>query len=347
MKPCSIAYVFIIATLAGNYAAFAQTTNSQGTQAKDVLPRIPVPPGSFGIGRVGCDWTDPSRPDHYSSVPNAHRELMVYMWYPTSAKSADTKGPYLPGARGMDALPEVRGVMRQEFGNLWSAMVSGAIFSHAREGAPVANGSRLFPLIVFSHGLGSAGFNYTCLIEDLVSRGYVVASIEHTYTALAVWFPDGRVVLSHKEQPPSGLTKLWEQRTGLPGTTLLFSVGPKRQGQRSSALCASITATDSIASGFALPALPNCFSVGPKRQSSSSRSRWNAIPAMASRNSFTWPRCPWSDATPKPAKPQSRSASNIRTIGRLRLSSFGCRGPALLLIARKFIRSSKKFARSA
>ncbi len=206
IKPPLIASVFLVATLAGNYAAFAQTTNSQGVQAKDVLPRIPVPRGSYGIGRVGYDWTDPSRPDRYSLVPNAHREMMVYMWYPTSAKSADAKGPYLPGAQRMDALPEVQSIMRQEFGNLWPAMVSGAIFSHAREGAPVANSSRAFPIIVFSHGLGSSGFNYTCLIEDLVSRGYVVASIEHTYTALAVSFPDGRVVLRHEEQPPSGLT---------------------------------------------------------------------------------------------------------------------------------------------
>src|SRR5262249_40296350 len=53
------------------------------------------------------------------------------------------------------------------------------------------------------------------------------------------------------------------------------------------------------------------------------------------------------DATPKPAKPQCHSESNIRIIGRLRLSNCGCRGPALLLIARKFIRCSRKFAHLA
>ena len=66
--------------------------------------------------------------------------------------------------------------------------------------------SRRLPVVVFSHGLGGTGFNYTCLIEDLVSRGYVVASIEHTYTASAVWFPDGRVVPRHAENPPTGLS---------------------------------------------------------------------------------------------------------------------------------------------
>ena len=45
------------------------------------------------------------------------------------------------------------------------------------------------------------------LIEDLVSHGYVVASIEHTYTANAVWFPDGRVVTLHNDSPPAGLSQ--------------------------------------------------------------------------------------------------------------------------------------------
>jgi len=90
--------------------------------------------------------------------------------------------------------------MAREFGDKWPSMVSGAIFSHAAEGVPAAKSSRLFPVVIFSHGLGSTGFNYTCLIEDLVSRGYVVAAIEHTYVAKAVWFPDGRVVARDKER---------------------------------------------------------------------------------------------------------------------------------------------------
>jgi hypothetical protein len=60
--------------------------------------------------------------------------------------------------------------------------------------------------VLFSHGLGSIGFAYTSLIEDLVSHGYVVASIEHTYTAMAVVFPNRRVVPFHQEADPVGLT---------------------------------------------------------------------------------------------------------------------------------------------
>ena len=209
-------------------AAFAQSTHSPSVPADDTWPPIPVPTGPFGIGRVGYDWVDPSRSDRYSSLPNAHRELMVYFWYPTSTPSADVKGAYLPGAPQMDALPEVQSQMRQRYGSRWPAIVSDAIFSHAAEGASPVNSSRPFPLVIFSHGLGMTGFNYTGLIEDLVSRGYVVASIEHTYVALAVWFPDGRVVLHQETQgppPPAGLTPVEEFKWMLPSIRNEISEG--------------------------------------------------------------------------------------------------------------------------
>lgn len=175
-------------------------------QKTDTLPQLPLPSGPFGIGRIGYHWVDSSRMEPYSSQPNAHRELMVYFWYPTSAKSPDAKGPYLPGAQRMDARPDVQPRMRREFGATWPAIVSGAIFSHAVEHAPPATSPRQLPMVTFSHGLGGTGFDYTCLIEDLVSRGYIVASIVHTYTAIAVWFPDGRIVLRHDNRPPAGLS---------------------------------------------------------------------------------------------------------------------------------------------
>lgn len=202
MKPRAITGVLSIGIIAISGAVTGLTTGTQGAGPTE----LPAPSGSFGIGRIGYDWVDSSRPDRYSSKTNGHRELMVYLWYPISTKPAASRGQYLPGAQRIDAVPEDRELMRQEFGSRWPAIVSGAIFSHAVEGAPRAKTPRRFPIVVFSHGLGSSSFNYTCLLEDLVSHGYVVASIEHTYIPLAVWFPDGRVVQRHYEPPPSGLT---------------------------------------------------------------------------------------------------------------------------------------------
>jgi dienelactone hydrolase len=177
---------------------------------KAAAVKLPVPSGPFGIGRVGYEWIDPSRPDAYSANPGAHRDLMVYLWYPAPRTDTGRTGPYLPGAKQMDANPEVQRRVENEFGAGWGLILSGDLVSHAVESAPVAKSPKRFPVVLFSHGLGGIGFAYTSLIEDLVSHGYVVASIEHTYTAMAVVYPSGRVVPFHQEADPVGLTP--EQR---------------------------------------------------------------------------------------------------------------------------------------
>ena len=165
------------------------------------------PSGPYAVGRAGFHWTDPNRPDRAATDPASHRELMVYLWYPASSSAATSRAPYLPGAKEMDADPALQARMRDEFGAYWPSIVSGAFSSNASEGAQViAKPSRL-PVVLFSHGNGSTGFDYTSLIEDLASHGFVVAVIEHTHIAVAVRFPDGRVVPFHKEKFPEGLSR--------------------------------------------------------------------------------------------------------------------------------------------
>ncbi len=130
---------------------------------------------------------------------------MVYLWYPTD-QAAGAKGAYLPSARQMDADPELQKRMRDDYGVNWPLIVSGAIYSHAVDDAAPAKEPLKFPVVLLSHGLGGSGFGYTSLIEDLVSRGYLVAAIEHTYTAGAVVFPNGTIVPQHHDQPVPGLT---------------------------------------------------------------------------------------------------------------------------------------------
>ncbi|HTB98390.1 MAG TPA: hypothetical protein VK716_15375 [Terracidiphilus sp.] len=179
---------------------------SQRTVAA-AIPRMPDPLGPYGIGRVGYDWTDSTRPDRFASNPAAHRELMVYFWYPTRGKADGVKGSYLPGAAEMDRVPEIQREMRGEFAGNWPLIVDGEIFSHAVEHAAVTRKPSKLPMILLSHGSGGTGFEYTALIEYLVSHGYVVASIEHTETAAAVLFPDGRIISFHRDSAPPGLSQ--------------------------------------------------------------------------------------------------------------------------------------------
>lgn len=200
--------------------------NSAPPPAAHVAPQLPIPAGPFGIGRIGYDWVDSSRPDRYASDAHAHRELMVYLWFPTGQKTApNIRGIYLPGARAMDANPDARQRQRSEFEAAWPAIVSGKVFSHAVENAAPAKSPKRFSVIVFSHGLGGSGFESTALIEDLVSRGYLVAAIEHTEVAGVLYFPDGRLVAAHHDGPQPGLSPGEQFKLMVAGVTAQIAEG--------------------------------------------------------------------------------------------------------------------------
>ena len=175
----------------------------------DGTPRLPEPVGPFGIGRVAYHWTDSGRSDPFSANASTRRELMVYIWYPTAADDKTGDGVYQPDAARIDARP---GAARFRQSRIWPLIVSGAIKSHARDDAPLAVTKWPFPIVLFSHGDTAANsFSYTTAIEDLASRGYVVAAIEHPYSSSAVAFPDGRVIFADDRQRlrgdrPSGVS---------------------------------------------------------------------------------------------------------------------------------------------
>src|SRR5262249_35154750 len=81
---------------------------------------------------------------------------------------------------------------RESYGDSYKTIST--IKSHAITNAPVVAGKEQFPVLIFSHGGGIPGLYYTAMIEDLVSHGYVVAAVEHTFDGGTVVFPDGRIV---------------------------------------------------------------------------------------------------------------------------------------------------------
>src|SRR6266550_2587499 len=75
------------------------STKAQKDLPQSNVPKLPLPSGPFGVGRVSFDWTDPNRAADMAEDRGSHSELMVYLWYPTEATSRERKGTLFPGAK--------------------------------------------------------------------------------------------------------------------------------------------------------------------------------------------------------------------------------------------------------
>lgn len=150
--------------------------------------RIPHPTGSYNIGTVTYHWVDVTRPETFTADPDDHRELMVQVWYPARPDPTAARAPYIPQPNVL--IPLARLLRLPDF-----------IFEHLKyittnavPSASVAETESNYPVLIFSHGRGGYRQHNTLQIEELVSHGYIVAAIDHTYAASGVVFPDGRQI---------------------------------------------------------------------------------------------------------------------------------------------------------
>ena len=183
---------------------------SQRSTNTAVSPALPRPSGQFSIGREDFDWVDESRPEPLSTLPGAHRELLVSLWYPTKANQpSGAHAPYYEGASIINKSPESK-TLRDSYGKAWPFILNGALQTHALENAPLAQTARGRPVLVFSHGYGVSGSEYTALTEHLVSHGFIVAVIVHTFESAPVLLSENRVAgmsplsTSHYAPPEPG-----------------------------------------------------------------------------------------------------------------------------------------------
>ena len=108
---------------------------------------------------------------------------MVHVFYPRDPTVAGQRAEYLPDA------VTLRGI----WGDAIAARIE-AMRSYSYAGAPLANGTRRYPVAVFLPGGGMKALLNHALIEDLASHGWIVAAVDPPYNAPAIRFPDGRVI---------------------------------------------------------------------------------------------------------------------------------------------------------
>ena len=171
------------------------------------VPRLPTPPGPYAIGSVLYDWTDPSRAETYSSDPNAKRELMVQIWYPTQL-TADART--IPLLDNFDvALPAFAKFLKLPSFVLEHLRL---VRTHTYGDAPIRDDGAPYPIVIYSHGYDSyrnASFNQ---MEALASSGYIAVAIDHPYAASFTVFSNGRVGVNNPAMlPPAGRNQPGDQ----------------------------------------------------------------------------------------------------------------------------------------
>jgi predicted dienelactone hydrolase len=142
---------------------------------------LPAPTGPDAVGRSTLALTDHSRRDPW--VPAAGpRRLMVTLFYP-AVPGTGSPAPYL------DITEATALVDFAELGPEFTAERLAGTRTWSRVHASPLPGRR--PLVLLSPGFTVPRHTLTALAEDLASRGYVVAAVDHAYESVAAKFPGG------------------------------------------------------------------------------------------------------------------------------------------------------------
>jgi dienelactone hydrolase len=173
-----VASAALVAPVAVAGAAPAGPTPSSSALDVQTLS-LPEPTGPLAVGMTPIHLVDEQRADPWR--PGARRELMVSLWYPAVPRGEPA--PYTTEAVSAAVIESVNLPVSPE--------ILTTVHTRSYDRARALPGRR--PLVVLSPGASLSRESLTSLAEDLASRGYVVAGVDHTYEARAVEFPDGRV----------------------------------------------------------------------------------------------------------------------------------------------------------
>jgi hypothetical protein len=133
--------------------------------AKEII--FPMPTGPYSVGTQALELMDNSRP---MLRGKDKRRWMIQAFYPIQKHTG--LYPYMPGTLKNG---EVHGV---------------PVLSWAKvQAVPITHQS--LPVIIFIPGRGMIRQQYTILLEELASHGYVVLAMDQPYVANFVQFPDG------------------------------------------------------------------------------------------------------------------------------------------------------------
>lgn len=168
------------------------------TASRQASSSLPPPTGPNSVGTIDIQLTDYSRTDALAPDPTIPRTFMVQLFYPAWSDHSPP-APYMQAAAA---------AFHEQYYGYPNHSIS-TIETNSHRGAPIKLPGKTANVVLFSPGFQYSRVFYTSLAEELASQGYVVISIDHTYDAAAVQFPDGTLALSaflNITNPPEQVT---------------------------------------------------------------------------------------------------------------------------------------------
>jgi pimeloyl-ACP methyl ester carboxylesterase len=150
---------------------------------------LPAPTGPHDVGYRNFHFIDESRPETFTPDPHDRREVSMQIWYPSNGRTTEATKPYLESAKEADrAIAGFFSIPRYLNTHL------GLVKTHSFRDAPLTEGSKPFPVIIFNHGFSAVSINYTTLVEELASHGYIVIGVGHAFETPFFPLPGGRIL---------------------------------------------------------------------------------------------------------------------------------------------------------
>ena len=165
------------------------------------VPKVPIPSGPYQIGTTTLVLVDENRAEIYSDDPSEPRKFIAQVWYPAVPTPDSERAPWMADAQIV--APSIADYLELEHFFLDHLTL---VTTNSYLNAPADRSNSPYPLLLFSHGWNGFRAQNTNQIQELVSYGYVVASIEYTYAATISVFPDGQIAPNNPDILPHGVS---------------------------------------------------------------------------------------------------------------------------------------------
>jgi hypothetical protein len=153
---------------------------------------VPSPPGPYSVAVKHFELIDSNRTDSLAPKPNTKRRFMSSVYLPIDAgyECKSQIVPYMPmlTAKVFGQTGEQLGIPQ---GTLEQFDMEFCDLSTITLDTDASAEKKRYPVAVFSPGYGGTRLVYGAMARSLASLGYVVFTVDHTYEASVVQFPDG------------------------------------------------------------------------------------------------------------------------------------------------------------